>query len=157
MKVLVTSPKDIPFLRLLLRSPVAMILALPLSFLLGVDMGFFAGLGEAGGIVMGITRVAGWILITLYLTWSSSVRIIWGKSCIAYAIIAFLLPIASIVLSIIFGGQAVSQSESGLEQAGAVIGAGIAGILLLIISFTFGLFTGFIGLTLGYFALRPAR
>jgi hypothetical protein len=170
-KALVVPPKDIPLLRYLLRSPMAMVLAIPIALIFGFESAFAFGLGDSGLQVMGWVFLWGWLLLTGYLTWSASIRIIWGKTCIAYAIVAFLFPVAAIAFSFVFSAQETAAFAGivvlviaellGTAFAGIVVlvidellGTAFAGIVVLVIAFTLGLFTGLIGLTLGYYALR---
>lgn len=56
----------------------------------------------------------------------------------------FLLPLSAIIFSFVFGAEAVSSTNDGLEQAGAAIGSAIGGTFIVLIALIIGVVCGII-------------
>jgi hypothetical protein len=136
------------------RYALAIALGLPVAILAGIDAGLMVGGGETGGSANTMVFLSTWAAVAFYASRTSPSRRVFGRTCILYSVAAFLLPISAIIFSIVVGSRLVGAEQDSLGQAGVAIGVGLAGTIILVISFVFGLFTGTIGVILGYFSLR---
>lgn len=138
------------------RVLLAVALALPISLLLGYEANLLTGGGEAGGYAYAVVWLAAWPLLAFYLSRPTHLRTVWGRSCIAFALVAFALPIATIIFAIIHSYQLIGAEETETGQAMMGFAAIIAGGAMVVMAFVLSLFTGIIALLLGRLALRPA-
>ena len=56
----------------------------------------------------------------------------------------FLMPLSALVMTFIFGSQAIISSTDGISQAGVAIGTAIGGTVVVAIAFVVGLTMGFV-------------
>ena len=136
----------------LFRYTSAMVLALPATCLAIFDIHLLAGGQLSGELAFWLWLIL-WGLVSVALSTASTIRMVWGKACLAYAVSAFLLPIAGIIFPVVFASLELGPTTSFVDAAGLAA----ASVILLVLTFVVGLFSGFLSLALGYFALRPAR
>ena len=136
------------------RTIIAVGLSLPVAVLASINLGLMVGGGETGGTVSLLGFLIAWVAMTIFAARQAEPRKIFARTAVAYAVAAFALPVAALVFTFVVGASALTDSASEAEQAGAIIGTGLAGTALVIIAAVFGFFTGVIAAILGYFLSR---
>lgn len=102
--------------------------------------------------------LVGWAISAfLFYNHAVSVQKIWARACLVFAIECLAIPMASWILPVFYGNQAVQTAKQGAESAGQAVGSLIGGGVVSMLAGYAGLAIGFVLLATAYFSLKPAR
>lgn len=143
-----------------MRVLLAIGLGLPVSLLLAGNAALVTGGRETGGAAMLVVWLLSWPAVALYASRAVTPRRVFSRTAVIYAVGAFALPVSALIFTLVAGAQVVGAEEDELARGFAVIGAGLAGTVIVAVAAVFGLFTGVIAAMLAYLARRnhePSR
>ncbi len=102
--------------------------------------------------------VIGTLLFTYLLYCNSrSIGVIWSKACLVAAVECLVIPVASWVLPLFYGQQAVMTAQQGARAVGASFGAALGGGLVSLLTGYTGILIGIFLLAIAYISVKPAR
>lgn len=102
--------------------------------------------------------LAGWALCALLFYYNAmSVHRIWSRACLLLAVECLAIPVASWILPVFYGQQAVQTAKQGAQAAGQTVGSVIGGGVVNLLAGYAGLAIGFVLLATAYLSLKPAR
>ena len=88
---------------------------------------------------------------------SRSIGTIWTKACLVAAVEFLIIPLASLILPLFYGDQAVQTAQQGVQAAGEAFGSTLGGGLVNLLTGYAGLLIGILLLAVAYFSVKPAR
>ncbi len=88
---------------------------------------------------------------------SRSIGAIWTKACLAGAVECLVIPVASRLLRLFYGQQAVMAAEQSARAAGESFGATMGGGLIGLLTGYTGVLIGILLLAIAYISIKPAR
>lgn len=88
---------------------------------------------------------------------SRSVGSIWTKACLVAAVECLVIPLASWLLPLFYGQQAVQTAQQGAQAAGEAFGSTLGGGLVNLLTGYTGILIGILLLAIAYFSVKPAR
>jgi len=88
---------------------------------------------------------------------SRTIRTIWTKACLVAAVECLVIPLASWILPLFYGSQAVQTAQQGAQAAGEAFGSTLGGGLVNLLTGYTGFLIGILLLAIAYFSVKPAR
>lgn len=88
---------------------------------------------------------------------SRTIRTIWTKACLVAAVECLVIPLASWILPLFYGIQAVQTAQQGAQAAGEAFGSTLGGGLVNLLTGYTGFLIGILLLAIAYFSVKPAR
>jgi hypothetical protein len=86
-----------------------------------------------------------------------SIGNIWTKACLVAAVECMAIPLASWILPLFYGQQAVQTAKQGAQSAGEAFGSTLGGGLVNLLTGYTGILIGILLLAIAYFSIKPAR
>lgn len=88
---------------------------------------------------------------------SRTIGTIWTKACLVAAAECLVIPLASWILPLFYGHQAVQTAQQGAQAAGEAFGSTLGGGLVNLLTGYTGFLIGILLLAIAYFSVKPAR
>lgn len=88
---------------------------------------------------------------------SRSIGTIWTKACLVASVECLIIPLASWILPLFYGDQAVQAAQQGALAAGEAVGSTLGGGLINLLTGYTGILIGILLLAIAYFSVKPAR
>ncbi len=88
---------------------------------------------------------------------SRTIGIIWTKACLVAAVECLVIPLASWILPLFYGHQAVQTAQQDAQAASEAIGSTLGGGLVNLLTGYTGILIGILLLAIAYFSVKPAR
>lgn len=126
------------FVHRLVRLVFGLLLLFPVSLIIAFDAFALAISESAGAIAAAVSFLVAWLVGGFFASSPRSFARIYGRACVAYAVAAFVLPVAGIVF-VVTGG--FGEGEVGLR------------FFFAFLAVVFGLFTGINAAVLGQLTL----
>lgn len=93
----------------------------------------------------------------LYYRNSRSIGAIWTKACLVAAVECLIIPLASWILPLFYGQEAVMTAQQGAQAAGESFGSVLGGGLVNLLTGYTGILIGIFLLAIAYISVKPAR
>ena len=129
-----------------MKIAIGLIAGLPASWIVVLDLALVTGLNDCASGIFALVWLLSWGTLAYISSRAASARRAFGRASLAYSIAAFALPVAATAYTV--------ASAANAEDSFELLGAAVAGSVLIAIGVVFGFFTGIIGALLAYFSLK---
>lgn len=136
---------------------VAILMGIPAALLVSLILGLAVGGGEVGGTLTLWAMLIGFVVLGfLFARGAVRPRSSLRRGLITVSLESFFLPLVAIVFAVVVGGGTIGAQTGQAAMAGAAVGSGLAGAVLIAVGFVLAIAIGVPCLIL-YLVLKPSE